>query len=240
MKTTLAYVYYTLAALLLIIGIARGLDAMQEVASLGMLAMGLGFMSLDGVLPLLLAGLLIIEIGRTVDSYLEKGVFNFAIASSFFTITGSGLILAGLIELVNDIFVWGDFISTKVQYVLGGIVLTFSGYFVKYWMGVKNPESGMPEVKNPESGMPESTPSLLSELVENYRAPLLKIEKQIDDTTVILLYILSFFIPLAGFIVGAIYASKEKEHYKYVGKNCLIYSVMNIVLGVVTVAILFS
>ena len=56
------------------------------------------------------------------------------------------------------------------------------------------------------------------------------IEKQIDGTTVILLYILSFFIPLAGFIVGAIYASKDEEHYKHVGKNCLIFSVLNIVL----------
>ena len=66
-------------------------------------------------------------------------------------------------------------------------------------------------------------------------------EKQIDDTTVILLYILSFFIPLAGFIVGAIYASKEEEHYKHVGKNCLIFSVMNIVFGfIMIVAILGS
>ena len=48
-----------------------------------------------------------------------------------------------------------------------------------------------------------------------------EIDKQIDGTTVILLYILSFFIPLAGFIVGAIYATKEDEHYKYVG-NALI------------------
>ena len=56
------------------------------------------------------------------------------------------------------------------------------------------------------------------------------IEKQIDGTTVILLYILSFLIPLAGFIVGAIYASKDEEHYKHVGKNCLIFSVLNIVL----------
>ena len=62
------------------------------------------------------------------------------------------------------------------------------------------------------------------------------IEKQIDDTTVILLYALSFFIPLAGFIVGAIYASKDEEHYKHVGKNCLIFSVMNIVLGFITIA----
>ena len=61
-------------------------------------------------------------------------------------------------------------------------------------------------------------------------------EKQIDGTTVILLYILSFFIPLAGFIVGAIYASKDEEHYKHVGKNCLIFSVINIVLGFIMIA----
>ena len=64
-------------------------------------------------------------------------------------------------------------------------------------------------------------------------------EKQIDGTTVTLLYILSFFIPLAGFIVGAIYASKEEEHYKHVGKNCLIFSVLNLILGfIVIVAII--
>ena len=65
-------------------------------------------------------------------------------------------------------------------------------------------------------------------------------EKQIDDTTVTLLYILSFFIPLAGFIVGAIYASKDEEHYKHVGKNCLIFSVLNIVLGFIMLAVLFG
>ena len=64
----------------------------------------------------------------------------------------------------------------------------------------------------------------------------LSTEQQIDDTTVLLLYILSFFIPLAGFIVGAIYASKDKEHYKLVGKNCLIFSVLNIVLGFIMIA----
>ena len=68
-----------------------------------------------------------------------------------------------------------------------------------------------------------------------------EIIKQIDGTTVLLLYILSFFIPLAGFIVGAIYASKDEEHYKHVGKNCLIFSVMNIVIGfIMVVAILGS
>ena len=66
------------------------------------------------------------------------------------------------------------------------------------------------------------------------------IEKQIDGTTVILLYILSFFIPLAGFIVGAIYASKDEEHYKHVGKNCLIFSVMNIILGFIMIVVILG
>jgi uncharacterized membrane protein len=103
---------------------------MQEVSSLGMLAMVLGFMSLDGVLPLLLALLLIIEIGRTVDSYLQNGAFNFAIVTFFFTVTSLGLIVAGFVEIVNDIFVLRDFISTKVQYVLGGIIWAFIGFLV--------------------------------------------------------------------------------------------------------------
>ena len=64
--------------------------------------------------------------------------------------------------------------------------------------------------------------------------------KKIDNTTVILLYILSFIIPLAGFIVGAIYASKDEVHYKQIGKNCLIFSVMNIVLGFIMIAVIFA
>ena len=68
------------------------------------------------------------------------------------------------------------------------------------------------------------------------KLPIYREEKKIDSTTVILLYILSFVIPLAGFIVGAIYATKEDEHYKFVGKNCLLFSLMNIVLGLVIVA----
>ena len=70
--------------------------------------------------------------------------------------------------------------------------------------------------------------------------PSKKVKRKIDDTTVILLYILSFFIPLAGFIVGAIYSSKEEEQYKHVGKNCLKVSALNIVLGIVMLAVLFG
>ena len=60
-----------------------------------------------------------------------------------------------------------------------------------------------------------------------------EMETMVDKTSTTLLYILSFLIPLAGFIVGAIYLSKEEEHYKHIGKNCLIYSVMNIVLLII-------
>ena len=71
---------------------------------------------------------------------------------------------------------------------------------------------------------------LIYRVLEQNKEALSVIDKQIDGTTVLLLYILSFFIPLAGFIVGAIYTSKEEEHYKHVGKNCLIFSTLNIVL----------
>ena len=77
-------------------------------------------------------------------------------------------------------------------------------------------------------------------ILKHYNEKLSEIEKEIDGVTVLLLYILSFFIPLAGFIVGAIYASKDEEHYKHVGKNCLIFSVMNIVLGFIMLAALFA
>ncbi len=64
--------------------------------------------------------------------------------------------------------------------------------------------------------------------IEKQEKEEVKYIEKIDSLTVTLLYILSFFIPLAGFIVGAIYASKEEEHFKHVGKNCLIFSVLNI------------
>tara|TARA_B100001123_G_C14649811_1_gene765215 strand:- start:58 stop:573 length:516 start_codon:yes stop_codon:yes gene_type:complete len=73
-----------------------------------------------------------------------------------------------------------------------------------------------------------------------YSKPSNKMEIKVDGTATTLLYILSFFIPFAGFIVGAIYLSKEEEHYKHVGKNCLIFSVMNIVIGFIMVALLFA
>ena len=80
----------------------------------------------------------------------------------------------------------------------------------------------------------------LNRKINNYNEKTSEIEQKIDNTTVYLLYILSFFIPLAGFIVGAIYASKNEEHYKHVGKTCLIFSVLNIALGFIMIAVILG
>ena len=134
---------YTLASLLLIIGIARGLEQMQEVEGDGTVAMVLAFLSWDGIFPFFLLMVIIVRYG-------------------------------------------GDYEKISSRFA----AFEFQG-----------------SIK----------------------------EKQIDDTTVILLYLLSFFIPLAGFIVGAIYASRDEEHYKHVGKNCLICSTLNVVLSFIVI-----
>ena len=123
---------YVIAALMLIIGIARGIDRMEEAARAGggVLGMVLGFMSLDGILPLLLVGLLIIQLGRTIDTYLRDGALDPGIVPFFFTVTSLGLIVAGFVEIINDVFVEDNFVSTKVQWVLGGIVWAFIGFLV--------------------------------------------------------------------------------------------------------------
>ena len=39
-----------------------------------------------------------------------------------------------------------------------------------------------------------------------------------------LFYVLSFFIPIAGIVLGAIYLSKPEEDNKKFGKNCLVWA----------------
>lgn len=54
----------------------------------------------------------------------------------------------------------------------------------------------------------------------------------------ILFYLLSFFIPIVGFIIGAIYYSKPEPELKEVGKMCLILAVLSIVLVIVCWAVM--
>ena len=49
----------------------------------------------------------------------------------------------------------------------------------------------------------------------------------------IFLYLLSFFIPIVGFIIGAIYYTKPDPDYKHVGKMCIILGIVSILLVVV-------
>ena len=46
----------------------------------------------------------------------------------------------------------------------------------------------------------------------------------------ILLYLLSFFIPIVGFIMGFIYYTKTNPQEKAIGKTCIILAIVSIVL----------
>jgi FlaG/FlaF family flagellin (archaellin) len=54
-----------------------------------------------------------------------------------------------------------------------------------------------------------------------------------------LFYLLSLLIPLAGFIIGAIYYSKDDPDSKHVGKICLVLAVVGILLYVGLSALLY-
>ena len=121
---------WLIASLLMLVGILQGLDQMQEVSDKGVLAMVLAFLSLEGILVLLLASLVLIEVARTIDSYLRDSIFNINIVRFVFTVTSMGLIVAGIVEILNDLFVLGDFNSSNVSYILAGIVVAFIGLLV--------------------------------------------------------------------------------------------------------------
>ena len=121
---------WLIASLLMLVGILQGLDQMQEVSDKGILAMVLAFLSIDGFLVLLLSSLILIEVARSIDSYLRDGIFNINIVRFVFTVISMGLIVAGIVEILNDLFVIGDFNSSNVSYILAGIVVAFVGLLV--------------------------------------------------------------------------------------------------------------
>ena len=69
------------------------------------------------VLLLLLGSLIVIEVARTIDTYLRDKVFNINIIRFVFTVASMGLIVAGTIEIINDLFVQDNFESYNVQYI---------------------------------------------------------------------------------------------------------------------------
>jgi len=121
---------WLIASLMMIVAILQGLDRMQEVSNEGILAMVLAFLSLDGILLLLIASVILIEIARTIDSYLRDDLFNINIVRFIFTVSSMGLIAAGIVEILNDIFVLHNFNSENAKFILAGIVLAFIGLLV--------------------------------------------------------------------------------------------------------------
>lgn len=63
--------------------------------------------------------------------------------------------------------------------------------------------------------------------------------QQTDSGLAFLLYIISFMVPLAGFIIGAIYLSKEEEHERHIGRTCLIIALLTTFIGFLLI-MLFS
>ena len=55
----------------------------------------------------------------------------------------------------------------------------------------------------------------------------------------ILFYVLSFIIPIAGFIIGAIYYAKPDRESKHVGKICLVLAIAAILLFVGLAAVMY-
>ena len=61
----------------------------------------------------------------------------------------------------------------------------------------------------------------------------------IDDTFRILIYVVSFIIPIVGIIVGILYTMKPDNHSQEFGKTCLKIAIASIVIGFL-IGIIFS
>ena len=65
------------------------------------------------------------------------------------------------------------------------------------------------------------------------------VEERYSSGMKILLYIVSFLVPVAGIIIGVIYMGKEDEESKALGKTCLIIAIVAFVLYVCCSTALF-
>ena len=61
----------------------------------------------------------------------------------------------------------------------------------------------------------------------------------IGGGTAVLFYLLSFLIPIAGFVIGAIYSSNNNPENQAVGKNCLYVSIGTILIGCLCYCLMF-
>lgn len=74
---------------------------------------------------------------------------------------------------------------------------------------------------------------------KDYRMPVVAPQAEVGTGMKIFLYLLSFLIPIVGFIIGAIYYTKPEADYKHVGKMCILFGLLSIVIWVVCWGVLF-
>ena len=65
-------------------------------------------------------------------------------------------------------------------------------------------------------------------------------EEPVSTGMKVLLYLVSFLVPLAGFVIGAIYYTKEGEEYKRIGKFCIILAILSVLLSIGMAALLYA
>ena len=128
---------WLIAILLFIVGVAQGIEQMDLSKELGVAAMVLAFLGLDGILPYLLSAIVCIEVSRTIDAYVREGIFNINIIRFIFTVVSLGVITAGIIDIMSDVVVRTDLAATEepdytqgIWFISLGLLIAFIGRIV--------------------------------------------------------------------------------------------------------------
>tara|TARA_B100000953_G_scaffold42139_1_gene32484 strand:+ start:332 stop:1459 length:1128 start_codon:yes stop_codon:yes gene_type:complete len=128
---------WLIAILLFIVGVAQGIEQMDLSKELGVAAMVLAFLGLDGILPYLLSAIVCIEVSRTIDTYVREGIFNINIIRFIFTVVSLGAITAGIIDIMSDVVVRTDLAATEepdytqgIWFISLGLLIAFIGRIV--------------------------------------------------------------------------------------------------------------
>ena len=128
---------WLIAILLFIVGVAQGIEQMDLSKELGVAAMVLAFLGLDGILPYLLSAIVCIEVSRTIDTYVRESIFNINIIRFIFTVVSLGVITAGIIDIMSDVVVRTDLAATEepdytqgIWFISLGLLIAFIGRIV--------------------------------------------------------------------------------------------------------------
>ena len=63
-------------------------------------------------------------------------------------------------------------------------------------------------------------------------------EEEIDKHSYTFQYVISFLIPLVGFILGAILLSKDDEEEKSAGKSCIILGIVAVIISTIIIVLI--